>query len=192
MTPTATLLEALSAFEPFDDTERAHHAAITRLVERTPRPFSRHTFEPGHVTASAFIVDPTGTRLLLHHHRRLDRWLQMGGHVDDGELVVDAALREAHEESGLSQLELVGVLPFDLDIHAIPAGKGEPAHAHFDVRYIVRAADPATIRIAPEESNALRWFTLDEAAEAMASPESRRAILKVGRTIADCGMRIAE
>ncbi len=181
MSPERSLLEALGAFVPFDDVEREHHASISRLVATSPAPFSRHSFDPGHVTASAFIVDPAGTRLLLHHHRRLDRWLQMGGHVDAAEHVVDAALREAREESGLAELALASAAPFDIDIHAIPAAKGEPAHLHFDVRYIVRTTRPETIRIASEESLDLRWFTLEDAAEAMASPESRRAIGKIRR-----------
>ncbi|MCM2314721.1 MAG: NUDIX domain-containing protein [Thermoanaerobaculia bacterium] len=184
MSPSLTLLETLAAFEPVDAVERGHHTSITRLVETSPAPFSRHSFDPGHVTASAFIIDTTGARLLLHHHRRLDRWLQMGGHVDEGELVVDAALREAREESGLDELALAGSGPFDLDVHAIPAGKGEPAHLHFDVRFVVHAASPEAIRVAANESLELRWFTFEEALEAMASPESARAIGKIMRTAA--------
>jgi len=178
---TSELLALLTGFAPATDDERRHVASLHDLLRTAAAPFSRSHFEPGHVTASAFVVDPDGTRLLLHHHRRLDRWLQMGGHVDAGESVVAAALREAREESGLEAIELATRAPFDIDVHAIPAGKGEPPHLHFDVRFVVRAADPSAIRIAPDESNALRWFTLDEAAEAMASPESRRAIGKLRR-----------
>lgn len=179
MSPSQTLSAVLATFEPGDDVERGHLASITRLLESSSAPFSRHSFVPGHITASAFVVDLAGTRLLLHHHRRLDRWLQMGGHVDEGEHVVDAALREAREESGLDELALTAPAPFDLDVHAIPAAKGEPVHLHFDIRYIVRASRPDAIRIAPDESNALRWFTFDEAIAAMASPESQRAIAKI-------------
>jgi 8-oxo-dGTP pyrophosphatase MutT (NUDIX family) len=178
---TTELLSLLTGFEPAGDDERRHVESLHALLRGAANPFSRAHFEPGHVTASAFVVDPDGSRLLLHHHRRLDRWLQMGGHVDAGESVVDAALREAREESGLEAIALAARAPFDIDVHAIPAGKGEPPHLHFDVRFIVRAADPSAIRIAPDESNALRWFTLDEALEAMGSPESKRAIGKVRR-----------
>ena len=173
------LLDLLTGFAPASDDERRHTESLRALLYSATAPFSRSHFDPGHVTASAFVVDPEGTRLLLHHHRRLDRWLQMGGHVDEGESVIDAALREAREESGLDALELATGAPFDIDIHAIPAGKGEPPHLHFDVRFIVRAADPAAIRIAPDESNDLRWFTLDEALEAMGSQEAKRAIGKI-------------
>ena len=178
------ILELLTAFEPDGVEEPRHLESIRHLLRSTSTPFSRSQFDPGHVTASAFIIDPTGSRLLLHHHRRLDRWLQMGGHVDEGELVIDAALREAREESGLDELALAGTMPFDLDVHAIPAGKGEPAHLHFDVRFVVRAARPESIRVAADESLDLRWFTFDEALEAMGSSESARAIGKLRRTAA--------
>jgi 8-oxo-dGTP pyrophosphatase MutT (NUDIX family) len=183
MQPAATeLLDLLRGFAPATDDERRHVAALDVLLRSATSPFSRAHFAPGHVTASAFVVDPDGSRLLLHHHRRLDRWLQMGGHVDAEESVIDAALREAREESGLEAIELATRAPFDVDVHTIPAGKGEPPHLHFDVRFIVRAPDPAAIRIAPDESNALRWFALDEAIDAMNSPESKRAIEKIRRT----------
>ncbi|MFA6958836.1 MAG: NUDIX hydrolase [Thermoanaerobaculia bacterium] len=178
---TSELLDLLTGFVPATDDERRHVESLHALLLSAASPFSRLHFEPGHVTASAFVVDPEGSRLLLHHHRRLDRWLQMGGHVDSGESVIDAALREAREESGLEAIALPARAPFDIDVHAIPAGKGEPPHLHFDVRFIVRAANPASIRIAPAESNDLRWFELDEAIDAMKSPESRRAIEKIRR-----------
>lgn len=175
------LLDLLLPFEPSDDDEASHVGALRELLRAAASPFSRSHFEPGHVTASAFIVDAPSRRLLLHHHRRLDRWLQMGGHIDAGESVVDAALREAREESGLIELAFPSRQPFDIDVHAIPAGKGEPPHLHFDVRFVVRAAEPDAIRIATEESRDLRWFTLHDAEAAMKSPESARAIAKLRR-----------
>ena len=163
------------------DAEHAHHREMIRLLGR-PEAFSRSHFEPGHITASLFIVDGAG-RLLLHHHRRLGRWLQMGGHLEEGESPLDAALREGAEESGLRDLQPLGSEPFDLDIHPIPAGKGEPAHRHFDVRYIARTSEPERIAIDAAESIELRWSTLEEAATLMSSPESQRAIAKIAKAI---------
>ncbi|HEX6179011.1 MAG TPA: NUDIX hydrolase [Thermoanaerobaculia bacterium] len=164
-----------------DDAERDHHREIMRLLE-LPDAFSRSHFAPGHITASLFIVDPAG-RLLLHYHRRLCRWLQMGGHLEDEESPLEAALREGAEESGLHDLEPMSGEPFDLDIHPIPAGKGEPDHRHFDVRYIARTNEPERITIDAAESVDLRWSTLEQAAEMMSSPESRRAIAKIAKLV---------
>src|SRR5438105_10816886 len=130
-----SLRNALARHEPLDDEEAAHRAAILALVESEPLCFSRTTYTPGHVTGSLFIVCAATGKVLLHHHRRLDKWLQMGGH-DDGERDAAAtALREGREESGLVDLTLLSPEILDLDVHSIPAGKGEPPHLHHDVRY---------------------------------------------------------
>ena len=174
------LLTQLREFEPFDALEHAHRQSMVALLAAASDAFSRAHFVPGHFTASCYIVDGSG-RLLLHHHRRLNRWLQMGGHVDGDELPVAAALREGREESGLA--DLVPSSMFDLDVHTIPAGKGEPDHEHFDVRFVARTKRPDTIAIDAAESNELAWFTLDRAAELMPGPESRRAIAKIERML---------
>ena len=175
-----TLLAQLRAYEPEDGLESLHRERMVNLLTTVPDPFVRSHFEPGHFTASCYIVDGDG-RLLLHHHRRLNRWLQMGGHVDRDELPEAAALREGREESGLEDLELLGLL--DLDIHAIPAGKGEPGHDHFDVRYVARTSSPDAIRIDRAESNDLAWAGLARAAELMPGAESQRAIGKIARLL---------
>lgn len=176
-----SLLAQLRAYEPDHGLEAAHRERMVELLARSANPFWRGHFAPGHFTASCYIVDDAG-RLLLHHHRRLNRWLQMGGHVDGEELPEAAALREGREESGLHDLRTVGGV-LDLDIHAIPAGKGEPAHDHFDVRYLVRTAAPQAIAIDRAESNELAWVDLARAAELMPGPESQRAIRKIERLL---------
>jgi 8-oxo-dGTP pyrophosphatase MutT (NUDIX family) len=98
----------------------------------------------------------------LHHHRKLDRWLQFGGHCDGSEDVLLVARREAFEESGIAGLTPISNQPFDLDIHEIPAFGAEPAHEHYDVRYLFAAPNGATATIS-SESNELRWFTLEQA-----------------------------
>jgi 8-oxo-dGTP pyrophosphatase MutT (NUDIX family) len=175
----AALFDALHRHVPADAREAADQEAILRLVETEPACFSRRTFAPGHITGSAFVVCPATGLVLLHHHRRLGAWLQMGGH-DDGERDARAtALREAAEESGLNDLALLSDEIFDLDIHAIPAGKGEPPHLHHDVRYAVATLTPGAIQTDAAESIDLRWFTLDEAAEKMNEPGGRRALARI-------------
>jgi len=172
------LLDELRGYAPADATETQNVEAVVNLLTTSAAPFSRAQFAPGHVTASCYIVDPEG-RLLLHHHRRLDRWLQMGGHVEANELTADAALREAREESGLADLLLESRI-LDVDVHAIPASKGDPLHHHFDVRYLARTAAPHSVTMHPDESNDLAWFTLPRAEELMNAPESTRVIRKLG------------
>lgn len=181
MTRHERLLDELHRYEAFDSAEQRHRAAMIALLGE-PDAFSRAHFRPGHFTASCYVIDDSG-RLLLHHHRRLDRWLQMGGHVEGDEWPERTALREGEEESGLRDLALVGEGIFDLDIHGIPAAKGEPDHDHYDVRYLARTASPDAIALDRAESNDLAWVTLDRAAELMPGSESRRVLHKIERLL---------
>jgi 8-oxo-dGTP pyrophosphatase MutT (NUDIX family) len=172
----------IAAYAPSDEREVQHQADFLHLLRRTPQPYSRDQFVPGHVTASCFIID-RDRRLLLHHHRRLNRWLQMGGHLEPGEDPVAAALREGREESGLEDLRIVSDGIADLDVHRIPAGRGEPEHRHYDVRYIARTDSADSIAADARESNQLMWFDLDRAASLMQGEESLRVIQKIRRVL---------
>ena len=179
MTRHETLLGELRGYRPADGREARHHEAIVELLTGSPGAFSRACFTPGHVTASCFVVDPAGRQLLLHHHRRLDRWLQMGGHVEGEEAPSAAALREGSEESGLTDLDFVFEGIFDLDVHPIPAGKGEPDHLHFDIRYLARTSSPHAISLDASESNDLTWVALDRAEELLCEEAGARVIRKI-------------
>ncbi|MDQ6802732.1 MAG: NUDIX hydrolase [Acidobacteriota bacterium] len=172
----------IGAYAPSDPREAEHQAAFLHLLRRTSQPYSRDQFVPGHLTASCFIIDRDG-RLLLHHHRRLNRWLQMGGHLEPGEDPVAAALREGREESGLPDLRIVSDGIADLDVHPIPAGRGEPEHRHYDVRYIARTDSADSIAADARESNQLEWFDLERAAALMQGEESLRVIQKIRRML---------
>jgi len=116
-----------------------------------------------HITGSAFVVNETGTRLLMMHHTKLDRWLQLGGHCDAIPDVRQTALREAHEESGLKEITPVGDDILDIDAHLVPARNAEPAHVHFDVRFLFVASD-ATPLLRNAESRALAWIAIADLA----------------------------
>ena len=175
----AALRDALLRHVPADAAEADHLKEILVLVEREPACFSRQTFTPGHVTGSAFVVCRTTGRVLLHHHRRLNAWLQLGGH-DDGERDPRAtALREAAEESGLKDLTLLSDGILDVDVHDIPAGKGEPPHKHHDVRFALVTEHPEAIQRDAGESLDLAWFTLGEAAERMNEDGASRALTRL-------------
>lgn len=116
----------------------------------------------GHFTASCWLVDTQGKRVLLTHHRKLNRWLQLGGHADGDIDLVRVALTEAQEESGLSDLFIAPQI-FDLDVHEIPARGEDPAHLHWDVRFVVRAMGGLDF-VTSGESLALAWRDVCEVA----------------------------
>lgn len=158
--PLLQLLERYAAAHP---DEHAVTGRIRALVEAEPRCFERDSFAPGHITASCWIVDDDA-RVLLTHHRKLGRWLQLGGHADGDPDVFAVALREAREESGMDDFESVPALDaqglFDLDVHRIPARGSDPAHEHHDLRFLLRAR-PGQVLVRSDESNDLRWFDAD-------------------------------
>jgi 8-oxo-dGTP pyrophosphatase MutT (NUDIX family) len=159
-----------------------------RFVREQPACLERACI-PGHLTGSALVADPVLEHVLLTHHRKLDKWLQLGGHADGDPHLEQVAAREAREESGLERVtfcECVPLLgtrpqqpvPFDLDVHVIPARGKEPEHLHWDVRFLLCADRLDAIHMS-EESHALRWFTLEEARAITDEPSMRRQFEKV-------------
>jgi 8-oxo-dGTP pyrophosphatase MutT (NUDIX family) len=165
----AALDDLLAAHRPADDTEAAHLAHVTAFCARHGNPFDRGIAE-GHLTGSAFVRDPAG-RILLTHHLRLDIWVQLGGHSDGERVAHEVAMREAQEESGLTDLAFdpALLLPdgaprlLDVDVHRIPARRDEPAHDHLDLRFLLRTQSPDAIVANPSETKALEWVTPAEA-----------------------------
>lgn len=161
MSHRATLMDALRLHgyksEPVD---KEKIPRFLSLLEEE-HAFQRNHFIPGHITASAWLVDETKQRVLLTHHAKLDKWLQLGGHTDGNEDTVASALREAYEESGLEKIEVVSTEIFDVDIHLIPARKTEPAHEHFDIRYAFICRGDPTYRVS-DESHDLRWVPIKD------------------------------
>jgi 8-oxo-dGTP pyrophosphatase MutT (NUDIX family) len=150
----ADLRDAVAAFDASTPREFASRARFLAELDRLAEPFSRDA-DPVHVTGSAIVTGPRGT--VLHWHKRLGGWLQPGGHIDAGETPWEAAMRETHEETGLSVRHPAGG-PRLLHLDAHPAGP----HFHLDLRYLLEAADedPAP---PPGESQQARWFSLAEA-----------------------------
>jgi len=171
MTPGFDLATALADY-------RRRHPGESAVVDlfrdllADPGPVYERRRLAGHFTGSAWLVDRAGERVLLTHHRKLGRWLQLGGHADGDPDLAAVALKEAEEESGLSDL-VVEPAVFDLDRHAIPARAEVPEHWHYDVRFVVRATGSEDFAVG-EESLDLAWRPVREIAADAGADESLR------------------
>jgi len=131
------------------------------FVAANPECFERSLLT-GHITGSAWVLDSARDNALLVFHRKLGKWLQPGGHTDGSADVLAAALREVKEETGLTATPLSAEI-FDVDAHEIPARGTEPAHIHYDVRFLVEAPRHGRIVVSPE-SRAVEWVRLGDIA----------------------------
>ncbi len=169
------LLDLLEHYEPSTH-EAESVAAMFDLLFGEGDVMSEDFFDPGHITGSAFVVDPSDTKLLLIHHGKLHTWLQPGGHVDPGEHVLEAAIREVHEETGVVAEPLHDGI-FDIDVHPIPARPDRPAHTHFDVRFLLRAkAEDLTDS---DEVLGVRWVPFAEVPALVTDASVLRALEKL-------------
>ncbi|GAA4860121.1 NUDIX hydrolase [Saccharopolyspora rosea] len=156
--PHSDVVRLLGEWRPDDPQQEALRHAFLALVDAREDACLR-ACEPGHVTASALVVDPSGERVLLTLHPRVGLWLQLGGHCEPQDTsLAGAALREAVEESGVDGLR-VEPEPVHLDVHPITCSLGRPTR-HFDVRFLVRAPEGAEPRRS-DESLDLRWWPVD-------------------------------
>ena len=172
--------QQLSGFAGADERERGFVARMLELCG-TEAAYERSHFDPGHFTASAFVLSPDRRDIVLIHHKKLGIWVQPGGHVEPSDPdLLSTARREVLEEVGLDELEpfqASGSPIFDVDIHMIPARKKDPAHEHFDVRFAFVAKTRELVH--SDEVADLRWVPLGEVAQ-MGSDESvLRAVNKL-------------
>ncbi len=139
------------------------------MVERTRHFITQHpncfdrTLAMGHVTGSSWVVNPAHTHVLMLHHRKLNLWLQPGGHADGDADIVQVVLKETAEESGvdIAHVLLVSEDIFDVDVHTVHASKHDPRHEHFDIRFLVELDDRLPVP-GNDESHEIGWIALDQ------------------------------
>lgn len=168
------LIDLLTLHIPFDQEEENYRKITLNFIANTKDCTNRQSPD-GHITASAWVLSPNRTAALLIHHKKLNRWLQLGGHVENDQSIQDAACREAQEESGIIDLQLIDKGLFDIDIHLIPARKNYPSHYHYDCRFIFQST---TLRfVVNDESHNLAWVSIAEITEEVAD----KSIIRMAR-----------
>jgi 8-oxo-dGTP pyrophosphatase MutT (NUDIX family) len=174
----AEIVAAVAEFDPAGHQRAAESRDRTLTLLRThPRPLDRTSYDPGHVTASGIVLSRDGTALLLVLHRRLGRWLQPGGHLDPrDDTAMGAARREVIEETGITPDPAVPPLLVGIDVHRIPAARGEPAHLHHDLVY--RFSGPLQAPRPSAEVSRAVWRGIGDLEAAGADEPLRRAVAR--------------
>jgi 8-oxo-dGTP pyrophosphatase MutT (NUDIX family) len=180
-----SLIDSLNAYTPADKKEETDHRFILTFIRTRARPFDRGNFD-AHLTGSAIVVDGTRRHVLLGYHRKLNRWLQLGGHGEPGDTDgLQVALREACEESGLAGLHPFpsAPQPFDVDVHEIPQHADVPPHLHLDLRYVLSTRTPGDPVYDPNEHDDVRWFTWADALAMDVDASLARCLRKAQRLV---------
>ncbi len=151
------LLKQLKSYKGFDGHEERMRTNLIDFILSNEKCYFRELLT-GHITASCWVINQDASKVLLLHHAKLDKWLQPGGHCDGNENVVEVAVKELREETGLETFTCDLQL-FDLDIHTIPARGEIPEHLHYDIRFIFLAHDHQPL-VQNHETKGLKWVPL--------------------------------
>lgn len=170
------LIDLLQRYSPEDLAELNQVRDTLHFVRQNEQCFER-TLSFGHITGSAWLLNKDGTKALLTHHAKLDKWFQLGGHCDGNPDVLTVALQEAREESGIQHIEPISSEIFDVDIHLIPERGKEQAHYHYDIRFLLRVTSDEAFS-PNHETKELRWIDMNPSKSPTSSPSILRMIEK--------------
>ena len=165
--------EDIKKYVPCNEQETRDKAVILSFLEKNPDAFLRSN-PVAHMTASAWVVNPERTKVVMVYHRIYDSWSWTGGHADGEEDLLAVALRECREETGLQKVRAVSDEILSLEVLTVEGhekrGEYVPSHLHLNVTYLLEADESETLRICEEENAGVAWFTLDGALEASSEP----------------------
>ena len=151
------VLALLQAYVPQTTEEQQIKNHIMTFIQRNEYCFER-SLAIGHVTASAWLLSQDGSQALMMHHKKLDKWVQLGGHCDGNPDVLAVAVKEAQEESGITAIAPVSQAIFDLAIFLVPENAHAPAHAHYDICFLLQVTGDEEVA-KNSESKELRWIS---------------------------------
>lgn len=159
MNKNFNFISALNNYQSKYHEELVYKKMMQELIQKCPNCYERSNLV-GHFTASALILNETMSKILLMHHKKLNMWLQMGGHCDGDSNPLSVAIKEAQEESGIRSIIPLSEDIFDIDIHLIPSSTKEHAHYHYDVRFLLKSQNDLELT-KNHESNDLQWFDIN-------------------------------
>ena len=167
------IYQQIKAYRPWNEQERQDQAVILAFLERNPDAFYR-TNLLAHMTASAWVVNPQRSKVLMVYHRLYDSWSWAGGHADGEEDLLAVALREVREETGVQRLRPVTEDIYSLEVLTVDGhekhGKYVPSHLHLNLTYLLEAEENQPLRVCEAENSGVAWFSLTDALSASTEP----------------------
>ncbi len=167
------MMEKIRAYVPVNAQEAADKEQILRFLAENPDAYSREN-RLAHMTASAWIVNRSRTKVLMVYHKLYDSWSWTGGHADGERDLLQVAIREAREETGVREIVPLSEDIFSLEILTVDGhekrGSYVPSHLHLNVTYLLEAGEEQELHVCPEENTGVAWFSLEEALARSSEP----------------------
>ena len=167
------IYQQIKAYRPWNEQERQDQAVILAFLDKNPDAFYR-TNLLAHMTASAWVVNPQRSKVLMVYHRLYDSWSWTGGHADGEEDLLAVALREVREETGVQRLRPVTEEIYSLEVLTVDGhekhGQYVPSHLHLNVTYLLEAEEDQPLRVCEAENSGVAWFSLADALSASTEP----------------------
>ena len=174
-----TLIDQLRVFTSFNEQEEKDLALILACLENSENIFTREN-TLAHMTASAWVLNPAHTRVLMAYHNIYRSWSWLGGHADGDTDLLRVAMREVTEESGVAGVRPVSALPFSVESLTVDGhvkrGAYVSSHLHLNVTYLLEADDSLQTLVKPDENSAVGWFSPSDAVAASCEPWFREHI----------------
>ena len=176
-----SLKEDLLSYQPFNEQEEKDREVMLALLDTQPDIFDRKN-RVAHFAASAWLVNQAHDKVLMIYHNIYRSWAWTGGHADGDQDLLHVALKEAREETGITNLKPVSEGIFSLEMLTVDGhvkrGEYVSSHLHANVTYLLEADEADTLHIKPDENSGVRWFALDEALKACSEPWMAEHIYK--------------
>lgn len=173
------LIRLLEQFRPFNAQEAMDCAEILRRLKSGESLYDRSNAS-AHFTVSAWVTDPSRSKVLMAYHNLYDSWAWLGGHADGEKDLLSVAIREVQEESGLAHLRPLSEDLFSVEILPVSGhekkGQYIPSHVHLNVTFLLEADTSAPLRSKPDENSAVAWFSPEEAISASSEEWIRQRI----------------
>lgn len=172
------ILKLLNEYKPIDLEDKQQQEEIISFVNKNEKCFERE-LEIGHITGSAWIIDNNYNSILLNNHKKLNTWMQFGGHADGENDILEVTKKEVFEETGLKFISLIYDGIFNLDVHEIPQFKDIAPHKHYDIQFLFSTDISAKIEINFEESNEIKWVKIEDVNQYTTDPAAQKMLRKV-------------